>query len=273
MPPHSSSQSRRPTTTKLSPADRRLTAEKDLITPHTNSPTRITVPATGDFVNYRDDYERLSPVVEPSVSNSRSLSHEMAEFSLSEDRVPLIEDQELDSVWEFIRQKKEKRMAKETPKVQSLQDPPEEEAEEFSQLDIPAAPEIPRESPKPESSSKKVRKQRSFTSFRESADGRELVAFIDVQGCNKQDVHVSYQRHRLVVTWWWEDFEEWEEDGCVMRERIIHNFQRALPLPEGTKFKEIRCAMNGRHLVLKYPNSRSFRVENVTVDSRGSVRS
>ncbi|KAL0574735.1 hypothetical protein V5O48_007219 [Marasmius crinis-equi] len=269
MPPHSS-QTRRPTTSKLSPSDKRLAVERDPITP--NTPTRITVPATSDLGIYRDDYEgALPPVVEPSVSNSRSLSQEVAEFSLLEDSIPLVEDPDLDNIWDSIRQRKEKKMAREKPKVQSLQDPPE--AEEFSQLDIPATAEIPRESPKPESSSKKLRKQKSFTSFRESADGRELVAFIDVQGCEKQDVHVSYQRHRLVVTWWFEELGEWEEDGCIIRERIIHNFQRALPLPEGTKFKEIRCAMNGRHLVLKYPNSRSFRVENVTVDSRGSVRS
>ncbi|KAF9267803.1 hypothetical protein L218DRAFT_893960 [Marasmius fiardii PR-910] len=266
------SMSRRPTTSKLSPSDRRLAPEKqDPVTP--NTPTRITVPGTSEFGNYRDEQERLPPMVEPSVSNSRSLSQEMIESSMLDKSIPLVEDPDLDDLWESIRQKKEKKMAKEQPKVQSLREPQEEPVEEeFSQLEV-APPDIPRESTKPDSSQKRIKKQKSFTSFRESADGRELVAFIDVQGCGKEDVHVSYQRNRLVVTWWCVEYAEWEEDGCMVRERVINNFQRAFPLPEGTRFKEIRCALNGRHLVLKYPNSRSFRVENVTCDSRGSVRS
>ncbi|KAG7089538.1 hypothetical protein E1B28_011211 [Marasmius oreades] len=263
------SMSRRPTTSKLSPTDKRMAQETDPNTP--NTPTRITVPGTSELGNYRDEQERLPPVVELSPSNSRSLSHDMVESSLVDESIPLAEGSDLDDLWATIRQKKEKKVAKEQPKVQSLREPQEGE-EEFSQLDVPA-PEIPRESPKPDSSQKRVRKQKSFTSFRESADGRELVAFIDVQGCEKQDVHVSYQRNRLVVSWFFVECTEWEEDGCIVRERVINNFQRAFPLPEGTRFKEIRCAMNGRHLVLKYPNSRSFRVENVAYDSRGSVRS
>ncbi|KAK7050940.1 hypothetical protein VNI00_005052 [Paramarasmius palmivorus] len=239
-------------------------SDKDPITPVTG-PTRITVPSSSEYGYNKDDYERMPPVVESSVSNSRSLSQEIAEVSLLEESVPAVEDPDLDSLWETLRTKKEKKMAKERPKVQSLQEP-----EEFSQIDPPDI-DIPLESPRPEQ--KQIRKQKSVTSFRESADGRTLVTFVDVRGCEKHDVHVSYQRHRLVISWQNAEYSEWEEDGCIVRERLVNNFQRTFPLPEGTRFEEIRCAMNGRHLVLKYPNSRAFRVENVTMDSRGSVRS
>jgi len=75
------------------------------------------------------------------------------------------------------------------------------------------------------------------TSFRESSDGRTIIAFIDVQGVGKQDVHVSFQRNRLVVSWEIVDFNEYEESGQIVRERIEQNFQRTFPLPEGTKVR------------------------------------
>jgi HSP20 family molecular chaperone IbpA len=75
------------------------------------------------------------------------------------------------------------------------------------------------------------------TSFRESSDGRTIIAFIDVLGVGKQDVHVSFQRNRLVVSWEVMEMTEYEEDGQIVRERLERNFQRTFPLPEGTKVR------------------------------------
>lgn len=51
----------------------------------------------------------------------------------------------------------------------------------------------------------------------------------------KQDVHISFQRNRLIVTWEIIEISEWEEDGCFNRERVERIFHRTLPLPEGTR--------------------------------------
>jgi hypothetical protein len=96
----------------------------------------------------------------------------------------------------------------------------------------------------------------------------------------KENIHVSFQRHRLVVTWATLEIDEWEEeDGVVVREKYEKNYQRTFPLPEGTRvchvfvhpylsvaysppqFEEINGAMRGKYLLLKYPNCRAFRVE------------
>lgn len=105
-----------------------------------------------------------------------------------------------------------------------------------------------------------------------------------MRGVTKENVHVSFQRNRLVVTWVTVEISEFqEEEGYIVRERHERNLQRTLPLPEGTRvrlntfsfltspnsnvtqFEEITGAMSGRHLLLRYPNSRSFRVENRSV--------
>ncbi|THV07388.1 hypothetical protein K435DRAFT_643397 [Dendrothele bispora CBS 962.96] len=228
--------------------------------PNLISPTRITIPASDYDHEFTSD--RLPTVYHDSSSNSRSLSHEIAEFSIDESSVPPMDDNSLEQVWDAIRQKKEKRMAKEKPKVQSLQEP-----EEFSPIEGPEM-EIPVVDP-PRPENKTLKRQKSLyvfilhrTSFRESSDGRTIIAFIDVQGIGKQNVHVSFQRNRLVVSWEVIEFSEYDEGGHIVRERVEQNFQRTFPLPEGTKFEEISGAMSGRNLVLRYPNSRSFRVEN-----------
>lgn len=66
-----------------------------------------------------------------------------------------------------------------------------------------------------------------------------MVASFDMRGVAKENVHVSFQRNRLVVTWVSIEVTEWqEEDGYLMRERNEKNYQRTLPLPEGTR---VRC--------------------------------
>lgn len=39
-----------------------------------------------------------------------------------------------------------------------------------------------------------------------------------VQVC-KEDIHVGFQKSRLMLTWATAELTEWEEEGVVMRER------------------------------------------------------
>lgn len=226
-----------------------------------DSPTRVTVPPSpADRLNApRYNYYAHSSGTSHSLSQSQSHQQSEAnvmrgEFSFSDDSsVPLVEDQGLDELWGSLRQKKETQMAKDKSKVKSL----EEVA--FSQQSA----EIP-EPPRP-SMQKSVKRTKSLTSFRESSDGKILIAFFDMRDVAKENINVTFQSHRLMVSWFSVTVNETEdEEGRVVIEKVEKNYQRTLPLPEGTKFEEIRGTMNGRHLVLRLPNSRAFKVQNVT---------
>lgn len=79
----------------------------------------------------------------------------------------------------------------------------------------------------------------------------------DMQGIKKSDVHVSYQNDKVVVSWESVTVEDKMEDGKIVRERREKKFVRTLPLPEGTKFDQVKASMDGRHLNLTYPRFRS----------------
>lgn len=51
----------------------------------------------------------------------------------------------------------------------------------------------------------------------------------------KQDVHISFQRNRVVITWSYAEIIEWKENGVFNKERIEKYYNRTLPLPEGTR--------------------------------------
>ncbi|KAF9445473.1 hypothetical protein P691DRAFT_675567 [Macrolepiota fuliginosa MF-IS2] len=168
----------------------------------------------------------------------------------------------LDDVWSAIRQKKERQMAKEKPKVQSLEEVnPELLASGGTQDEGPSVAIPVLESHM--SPTKSIKKQKSISTLRESGDGRSIVATYEMpQEVEKQDVHISFQRNRLVVTWVTVEMIECEEeDGVVYRERYERSHHRTIPLPEGTKFEEVQAIMNGRRLSLRYPNMRCLRVE------------
>jgi len=148
-------------------------------------------------------------------------------------------------------------MAKERPKIQSLEECNNNESNKYGeahQVDIPVVDT--------QHAPKSLKKRKSISSFRESTDGRAMVATFDLPDVPKEDVHVSFQKNRLVVTWAIAELSEWEENGVVMRERFEQVFQRTLPLPEGTKFNEVRALMNSKQLTLRYPNMRCYRVDN-----------
>lgn len=119
------------------------------------------------------------------------------------------------------------------------------------------------------------------SNFRESTDGRAIVATFDLTDVAKQDIHISFQRNKLVLTWETGEITEWEEeDGIVLREYVKKMYHRTLPLPEGTRvricheylccsvphiffwqFEEIHAQMTSKGLILRYPNMRCYRID------------
>jgi hypothetical protein len=122
--------------------------------------------------------------------------------------------------------------------------------------------------------------------FLESSDGRMVTATFDLPGIKKSQVHVSFRGHYLIVDWETINITEHEEDGKIVRDRKEVKCSRTLPMPEGTRvsyiiclschvcpflphlrqFEEVRASMDGRHLILTYPNMRPMRVESRRVD-------
>lgn len=114
-----------------------------------------------------------------------------------------------------------------------------------------------------------------------------MTTTFDLPGIKKSQVHVSFRGHYLIVDWETVNITEQEEDGKIVRDRKEVKCSRTLPMPEGTRvsydlsfpydvcpflpylcqFEEVRASMDGRHLILTYPNMRPMRVEPRRVDS------
>ena len=75
----------------------------------------------------------------------------------------------------------------------------------------------------------------SSATFRESHDGRMITATFDLPGIKKNQVHVSYRGHYLIVDWETVKITEHEEGGKIVRDRKEKKYSRTLPIPEGTK--------------------------------------
>ena len=121
-----------------------------------------------------------------------------------------------------------------------------------------------------------------------------MTAIFDLPRVKKDDMHVSFQGNRLVVSWRIVKITEREEpldaddlgSGTrILRELEHKKYSRTIPLPEGTRvrltlidlipranhdppqFEEIRAARDGRHLVLTYPNISTSRASPTVHDT------
>jgi Hsp20/alpha crystallin family len=66
------------------------------------------------------------------------------------------------------------------------------------------------------------------------------VVNFELPDVDKQDIHISFQRNKLVLTWETAEISEWEEeDGIVLREQVRKMYHRTLPLPDGTRVRAI----------------------------------
>lgn len=71
--------------------------------------------------------------------------------------------------------------------------------------------------------------------FRDSSDGKAVTATFHLPGIPKEDVHISFQPDRLIVTWQTVKITESQEGDRLVRERREKNYIRTLHLPEGTR--------------------------------------
>ncbi|KAF9468045.1 hypothetical protein BDZ94DRAFT_1184334 [Collybia nuda] len=220
--------------------------------PVTPAVTGIMYPSTEDAPTEADSSHYRTPVAR------RFYTHpNLAESSIDDAPEPLENGQSMDHLWESLRQKKEVKMAKERPKVQSLEEAANDLSIEPASVEIPLRVHTESQMSAPRS----IKKQKSISTFRESRDGRSIVTTFDIRGVEKQNIHVSFQRERLIIKWQTLLIEQWEENGAVEECYVVDKTHRTLPIPEGTKFEEIHCQMIGHSLVLRYPNMRCIRVE------------
>lgn len=162
-------------------------------------------------------------------SPSRPLNPDSSEDSMGPP-TPIDRDyQSLGLLWDALRDKKARQMAKEAPKVKSL----EEGIHDLDLAHHPRRPHSPNHMP----------------------------------GIKKSQVHISYRGHYLIVDWETVNITEHEEGGKIVRDRKEKKYSRTLPIPDGTRFEEVRASMDGRHLILTYPNMRPMRVEPRRFDS------
>ena len=80
--------------------------------------------------------------------------------------------------------------------------------------------------------------------YRESSDGRYIVATFDMRGVAKEDIHVKMsfsQRNKpnILLTWASAEITEWEDGGVIYRERLEVICHRTIPLPERTQVRDV----------------------------------
>lgn len=160
----------------------------------------------------------------------------------------------LDQLWDQIRKRKEREEAKRPTKVKSLET-------------APAAPSGVSRSPPDQSATQRkvtppqLKRKKSIVSYRESHDGRTKTAIFDLPGVKKEHMHISFRPDHMTVEWTTVTITETIEDGRLVRERKEKIYTRTIPVPQGTKFEEIRATMDNSRLILTYPNMRTVRVE------------
>ncbi|KAI8980110.1 hypothetical protein BD414DRAFT_523943 [Trametes punicea] len=150
----------------------------------------------------------------------------------------------LETVWEEVLSAKSKGLEASPSKVKSLG---REAVLPMAMADPPVK--------------RKVAKRRSRVDVKESPDGRNLIITFDLVGVKKQDMHVSYRTTRLIVSWRMERVAEVREGNAVVRDREVRKYSHTIPLPEGTKFEDVRASRDGHRLKLTIPNSKCVRAD------------
>ncbi|EJD49590.1 HSP20-like chaperone [Auricularia subglabra TFB-10046 SS5] len=112
-------------------------------------------------------------------------------------------------------------------------------------------------SPAPSVRRTSIRRRPSKVDFRDSEDSRTVTATFDLPGVAKENIHISFQPQRLVVTWETVTVSEKKEVNRVVRERRERKYIRTIPLARDTKFEDIKATMDGRYLFIVYPKPRA----------------
>ncbi|KAL5503893.1 hypothetical protein ACEPAH_7964 [Sanghuangporus vaninii] len=168
----------------------------------------------------RRPYQRSSSPVESAyfMSTSTSSSKETAEPV-----TPLEADEEfIDQLWQQVRSRTSTRGSLE------IAVPGEEKK-------VQASPTVGKEVPKHSRPiSARLSRQPSLI-FRDSSNGKNTLAILNLPGVLKSDVHISYQYMRLIISYKTvEETEKWEPDK-VVQEVKEKRCVRSIPLPENIR--------------------------------------
>ncbi|PIL35659.1 hypothetical protein GSI_02389 [Ganoderma sinense ZZ0214-1] len=192
--------------------------------------------------------------VRPPSPKTQFYSPMETEFPISDGH-----DHSLDSLWDEVRQAKEVELESSPSKVKSLEGATLSLGSSQSGT-APVRRQTTGEQPQ-SPGRKRVTKRRSSVNFRESADGRNIMVTFDMTGVKKQDMHVSYRSSRLIVNWKVERTTEKQEEDGVVREREVRRYSHTIPLPEGTKFEEVRASRDSQRLTLTLPSWKCVRMD------------
>ncbi|THH33225.1 hypothetical protein EUX98_g990 [Antrodiella citrinella] len=149
--------------------------------------------------------------------------------------IPDPEDKLL-QIWEQVREAKSKRLEALPSKVKSLDSP------------VLHRPEVVG------LNKTLTKRKKSMVSFKESPDCEMITATFEMGGVKKQDMHVSFRMNRIIVTWRRARVVEKMEGSVKVREKQEKQYNQIIPIPEGTKFEDIRATRDARRLHLTYPN-------------------
>ncbi|KAM5530409.1 hypothetical protein V8D89_015920 [Ganoderma adspersum] len=194
--------------------------------------------------------------VRPPSPKTQFYSPMETEFPISDAHA---HDNSLDSLWDEVRQAKEVELESSPSKVKSLEGATMSLGSSQSATAAPAGRQGTGEQQSP--GRKRVTKRRSSVNFRESPDGRNMMVTFDMTGVKKQDMHVSYRSNRLIVNWKVERMTEKQEEDGMVREREVRRYSHTIPLPEGTKFEEVRASRDSQRLTLTLPNWKCVRMD------------
>lgn len=138
-------------------------------------------------------------------------------------------------IWEQVREAKSKQLEALPSKVKSLDIPKLHRSEAVGL-------------------NRTLTKRKSMVNFKEASDCETVTATFEMGGVKKQDMHVSFRINRIVVTWRRTRIVEKMEGSVKVRERQEKQYNQIIPIPEGTRFEDIRATRDARRLHLTYPN-------------------
>ncbi|KIY44058.1 hypothetical protein FISHEDRAFT_31442, partial [Fistulina hepatica ATCC 64428] len=176
---------------------------------------------------------------------------------------------DVENVWERVRSQKERLLVKEKDKVDFTPVDLDELDKTSEARNAPSTMLQLEEAAPPESHhSRHPKRTKSISNFRESSDGKTIIASFDLRGVPVEDVQLQLRpalcprsRSNIFLTWATAELAEWEEDGVMYRDRMEVICQRTVPLPEGATIKDVYAAMHNGYLVMRYPNMRCIKYE------------
>ncbi|MEX0770513.1 MAG: Hsp20/alpha crystallin family protein [Balneolaceae bacterium] len=99
-----------------------------------------------------------------------------------------------------------------------------------------------------------------------SEDEKEYTLQMDLPGIEKEDVKVSYQEGRLIITGERKHEEKEEKKDYIRRERSAGSFYRAFKLPDEVREDEIKAIFKEGVLNVHIPKAEVSKPKEVKID-------